>query len=345
MKPRHLALLAAAAFIAVLGFVPRPAHAQFNVWDVATGSAVVKNSYTGTAISSSGQVIAIGAPYYDFYDFSGGTQPTATVGQVLLYVCNDNTQNNYTCTETTTITGGSAGNGFGASVGISRAGALLAVGCPFCSAGTYTLYVTASPRSVVANSLFFCREGLIYIYSCTLYTTGSTAGGVSSCTALKTGSTGYFSPGTNNAKVGMPGSLNVLGPDTGAYGYITTSSSYTQTMYNVFVQGLPDNGDFSIGTTLTNAAGANFGTAIFTTTTRIMVSDTGNATVTPYVNNYACSNGVCSSPITYSYPPTGWSVANSNGYRGKHLFVLFNCLNDPTTEPVRWLRNVTRGQR
>jgi len=140
MKPTAFALLAIAA-AALLMVAPRHAHAQFAAYDIANGTETPVNSYTGTSISSSGNVIAVGAPYHDFFNFSGGAQPsTNTLGLVLLYQCTEGTTtNDYTCINTYNQTqAGYAGQGYGASVGISRAGSLLAVGCPLCEASTYT---------------------------------------------------------------------------------------------------------------------------------------------------------------------------------------------------------------
>jgi len=132
MKRAVIAVVAAAAAAAAA------VQAQFNSYDIASGAAAVAGSYTGTSVSSSGQVIAIGAPYYDVWGLNGGGASTPlTAGNVLFYVCNPIAQNvnNFACSQTTTITAGSAGAGYGASVGISRAGALVAVGCPFCTIG------------------------------------------------------------------------------------------------------------------------------------------------------------------------------------------------------------------
>jgi len=118
----------------------------------------------------------------------------------------------------------------------------------------------------------------------------------------------------------LPGTLNVLGPDGSDDAYITVTSAAVQYMYNIYVQGLNSGGagpSMATGTPVSNPSGHAFGTAVFTTTSRIFVSDIGNATVTPYVNSYACDNEVCSGLITYSYPPPGFSPSPATSYNGK----------------------------
>ena len=142
-----------------------------------------------------------------------------------------------------------------------------------------------------------------------------------SCAVLNDGVNGDGNPYLSSAHVGMPNTINVLSSNTNAFGYITATSAATQSMYNVFVQGLPTGGYYTVGTAVVNSAGANFGAAVFTTTTNIMVADTGSSTasIAPYVNNYPCSQGDCTTPTTYTYPPQGWTYPNTNTYTGQYF--------------------------